>query len=89
MLLRRLEPAVQVVGHEEAVSGFARRDPRGAVEMAGTPANPFGRTVPVTPQDGMMVVFPSWLLHWVRSYQGPGERISIAFNSRVDSLTRE
>jgi len=64
------------------------QDPRGAVEMAGTPANPFGRTVPVTPQNGMMVIFPSWLLHWVRPYQGPGERISIAFNSRVDSLTR-
>ena len=47
------------------------QDPRGAVEMAGTPANPFGRTVPVTPQDGMMVVFPSWLLHWVRVLPGP------------------
>ena len=64
------------------------QDPRGAVEMAGTPANPFGRTVPVTPTDGTMVVFPSWLTHWVRAYQGPGERISIAFNTRVDNLKR-
>ena len=61
------------------------QDPRGPVEMAGTPGNPFGRTVPVKAQDGMMVVFPSWLLHWVRSYEGDGTRISIAFNSRLDS----
>ena len=27
-----------------------------------------------------MVMFPSWLLHGVRPYQGEGERISIAFN---------
>ena len=60
------------------------QDPRGPVEMAGTPGNPFGRTVPVKARSGMMVVFPSWLLHWVRSYDGPGTRISIAFNSRID-----
>ena len=64
------------------------QDPRGAVEMAGTPGNPFGRTVMVTPKTGMMVLFPSWLQHWVRAYEGEDERISIAFNSRIDSFEK-
>jgi hypothetical protein len=45
--------------------------------------NPFGRTIAIPPETGRMVVFPSWLYHWVNPYQGTGERISIAFNSRV------
>ena len=59
------------------------QDPRGCVDMAGMPGNPFGRTVAVTPTTGMLVVFPSWLYHWVNPYHGDGERISIAFNSRI------
>ena len=31
-----------------------------------------------------MVVWPSWLLHWVNPYYGEGERISIAFNARIE-----
>lgn len=59
------------------------QDPRGGVEMAGTPGDPFGRTIAITAAAGMMVVFPSWLYHWVHPYHGEGERISIAFNSRI------
>lgn len=29
---------------------------------------------------GLMVVFPSWLYHYVNPFRGSGERISIAFN---------
>jgi hypothetical protein len=29
---------------------------------------------------GMMVLFPSWLYHFVNPFFGDGERISIAFN---------
>jgi uncharacterized protein (TIGR02466 family) len=37
------------------------------------------------PRSGMLVMFPSWLQHAVRPYQGQGRRISIAINV---SLTR-
>ncbi|NQD37079.1 hypothetical protein HPT27_08585 [Permianibacter sp. IMCC34836] len=36
---------------------------------------------PVTPQDGMLVVFPSWLGHRVEPYTGDGDRITLAFNA--------
>jgi uncharacterized protein (TIGR02466 family) len=36
------------------------------------------------PVPGDMVIFPSWLEHSVAPFQGAGERISIAFNLRLD-----
>ena len=72
---------------EQARSGVIEmQDPRGFTEMSGTPGNPFGRTLAVTPVDGILLVFPSWLYHWVNPYEGEGERISIAFNARVTSF---
>jgi uncharacterized protein (TIGR02466 family) len=35
------------------------------------------------PMPGDMVLFPSWLEHSVSAFQGPGERISIAFNAKL------
>lgn len=32
---------------------------------------------------GRMLLWPSWLKHWVHPFQGEGERISIAFNVNV------
>lgn len=32
---------------------------------------------------GLMVVFPSWLYHYVNPFRGTGERISVAFNVRL------
>jgi len=32
---------------------------------------------------GDMLLFPSWLEHSVSAFQGPGERISIAFNAKL------
>ena len=32
---------------------------------------------------GRMLLWPSWLKHWVHPYQGKGERISVAFNVNV------
>jgi uncharacterized protein (TIGR02466 family) len=34
----------------------------------------------IRPQNGLMIVFPSWLLHGVSLYRGTGTRISIAIN---------
>lgn len=62
------------------------QDPRGFSEMSGTPGNPFGRSIAVTPVAGILLVFPSWIYHWVDPYEGAGERISIAFNARVTNF---
>jgi uncharacterized protein (TIGR02466 family) len=56
-------------------------DPRAFTEMVASPAEPFGKRVIFRPEPGMMVLFPSWLYHFVNPYRGSGERISIAFNS--------
>ncbi len=37
----------------------------------------------VTPEAGTMVLFPSWLVHSVAPYAGPGTRISVAFNFSI------
>ncbi|MXO90101.1 2OG-Fe(II) oxygenase family protein [Pontixanthobacter aquaemixtae] len=36
--------------------------------------------ISIRPKTGMIVLFPSWLQHAVRPFQGPGTRISIAIN---------
>lgn len=55
-------------------------DPRPFTEMVSSPGNPCGLRVPITPVNGLMITFPSWLYHRVTPYQGEMERISIAFN---------
>jgi hypothetical protein len=37
----------------------------------------------IEPRDGMMVLFPAWLLHSVEPWQGEGHRISVAMNIRA------
>jgi uncharacterized protein (TIGR02466 family) len=56
-------------------------DPRPQVEMAGSPGRPFGAPIRVKPEPGLIVVFPSWLHHFVHPYTGERPRISIAFNA--------
>lgn len=58
-------------------------DPRFGVDMLDVPGNPFGGKVRVEPAPGMMLLFPSWLYHYVNPYQGDDTRISIAFNVKV------
>ena len=62
------------------------QDPRGGVEMTMTPGKPFGRTLAIQPEAGLIVIFPSWLHHWVNPYDGESERISIAFNARITNF---
>ena len=62
-------------------------DPRPAVEMIPLPGNEFGQRVSVAPESGRMLMFPSWLRHYVTPYHGSGERISIAFNVRMEEFT--
>ena len=37
----------------------------------------------IEPKNGMMVLFPAWLLHSVEPWQGEGHRISVAMNIRA------
>jgi uncharacterized protein (TIGR02466 family) len=66
------------------------RDPRGpAVAMYETPGIELpwvgdGVGVPFKPATGLLLLFPSWLEHSVESFEGSGERISIAFNASRD-----
>ncbi len=39
-------------------------------------------TVDIPPQDGLLVLFPSYLLHSALAYRGERDRVVIAFNSR-------
>ena len=63
------------------------RDPRGpAVAMYETPGIDLpwvgsGLGIPFAPAAGQLLLFPSWLEHRVESFEGTGERISIAFNA--------
>jgi uncharacterized protein (TIGR02466 family) len=42
----------------------------------------FASKYQVLPRAGMMVMFPSWLRHWVYPNESEEERVSIAFNAR-------
>lgn len=42
----------------------------------------FTEEVTFKPEIGKILIFPSWIYHYVNSNQGDGTRISIAFNTR-------
>lgn len=65
------------------------QDPRIAVEMIQMPGNPFGTKIKVDPKPGLMLMFPSWLQHFVDPFRGDGTRISIAFNIALNSASKE
>jgi uncharacterized protein (TIGR02466 family) len=54
----------------------------GIAHLAGRP----NCEVAVEPEEGLLVFFPSSLMHRVESFSGNGVRISIAFNIRDDAL---
>ncbi len=68
------------IAHDKHSGVIEFLDPRIAVDMMPTPGRPFGQKVRITPEPGLMLVFPSWLQHFVNPYFGEGERISISFN---------
>jgi uncharacterized protein (TIGR02466 family) len=55
-------------------------DPRVGVEAVNTPGDLSGDPVRVRPESGLLVVFPSWLYHWVHPYAGQSPRIAVSFN---------
>ena len=61
-------------------------DPRAGVEAVTAPGDPYGEPFRVRPQAGLLVVFPSWLYHWVHPYVGKTPRIAVSFNATVQAL---
>ncbi|HEY2431427.1 MAG TPA: 2OG-Fe(II) oxygenase family protein [Vicinamibacterales bacterium] len=55
-------------------------DPRGGAETVTAPGDPYGEPLRVRPESGLLVVFPSWLSHWVHPYAGQTPRIAVSFN---------
>lgn len=55
-------------------------DPRTAATHCKIKGMDFGNFYGIKPQNGMIVLFPSFVEHWVHPFQGKSERISIAFN---------
>ncbi len=60
-------------------------DPRNVAAAAEVPGFTFGDPFFFDPEPGMMLLFPSWLYHWVMPFHGTGERISIAFNALLEN----
>ncbi len=56
-------------------------DPRAGVDAVTAPGDPYGEPFRVHPQAGLLVVFPSWLYHWVHPYAGETPRIAVSFNA--------
>jgi uncharacterized protein (TIGR02466 family) len=70
-------------------SGDPYPDPpgNGAFEfMDPRPGNVYGGKEILTPVPGLLMMFPSWLYHYVNPHQGDSERISIAWNLNVEVL---
>src|SRR5262249_12599209 len=58
-------------------------DPRAGVEAVTAPGDPYGEPVRVRPEAGLIVIFPSWLYHWVHPYAGGTPRIAVSFNATL------
>jgi hypothetical protein len=58
-------------------------DPRAGVDAVTAPGDPYGEPVRVGPNPGLLVVFPSWLYHWVHPYAGQSPRIAVSFNATL------
>ncbi len=62
-------------------------DPRTRCEVAPTTGLAHASSLWLAPVDGMLLIFPSYLEHYVHPYFGTGERVTLAFNSLVQTLT--
>jgi len=73
---------------------FELQDPRGVAPAMYAPSlainTPGGLSVGaselIRPKAGNMLMFPAWLSHCVRPYEGNAQRISIAFNFSLPGL---
>lgn len=56
-------------------------DPRGPVTMLKSPGQ--SDSMSLSPRQGSILLFPSWLYHWVNPFSIDAMRISIAFNAQI------
>jgi uncharacterized protein (TIGR02466 family) len=61
-------------------------DPRNRPGMFASEGTVSFDAYKVTPQNGMLLMFPAWLYHYVHPYQGTRPRISVAFNVTIQKL---
>jgi len=62
-------------------------DPRGSINMYTHPGGSnFGASFRIKPEEGLLIIFPSWLYHSVNTFQSDTTRISISFNSKFSSF---
>jgi uncharacterized protein (TIGR02466 family) len=80
------------IGADPTLGGeFEVQDPRGVAPIMYAPQFTFpgpdgaslGESQRLTPESGMLFLFPSWLSHGVCPYRGTRERISIAINFSI------
>jgi uncharacterized protein (TIGR02466 family) len=65
-------------------------DPRGSINMMQHPGKSiFGRTLHIQPKDGALILFPAWLFHSVNPFMSETQRISIAFNVKINAFTEK
>lgn len=60
-------------------------DPRMLCISTELPSSGFGGRVRVEPKPGRLVIFPSWLLHYVNPVEDDSLRICVAFNVRLET----
>ena len=58
-------------------------DPRPGAGLIPVENFGFGNRFRIEPKDGLLVMFPGWLPHFVHPYEGDEERISVAFNVKL------
>jgi uncharacterized protein (TIGR02466 family) len=58
-------------------------EPRAGGAMGFFPGLGFGEDCEIFPEDGMLVLFPSFLGHSVHPFTGSGRRITVAFNTTL------
>jgi len=64
-------------------------DPRPNGESGTLVGAPFTSKLRFQPEPGLMVLFPSWIYHYVNPFRGKGTRISIAFNLNLGAPERQ
>jgi uncharacterized protein (TIGR02466 family) len=69
-------------GSDDPLAGVLEfYDPRSFTEMVEVPGSPYGQRMLIRPTPGLLVMFPSFLYHFVHPAAADTPRISIAFNA--------
>ena len=73
-------------GTDPRAGGLELLDPRPATAMVDMPGRFFATRHLITPQPGLLVLFPASIMHLVHPFRGAGERISIACDLTIELM---